>query len=241
MRDKHVYDRCVSAPTFTAPAKIVDVLAGECEAAATAMARVAEADYARPTRCPAWNVKALLAHVWRDVDRILEYTPQPAPDAADSDAVAYYLTGYDPAADAADVAARAIEIAARFGAGRDLLSDFDERWRRAVDVARATPPDRLIRTFGPALRFDQYLCTRTLEAAIHGLELADALGVAPWITPAADDLVVAMLVAMLGEDVRDRLGWDDVTFIDATTGRRRLDDDERSALGPLAERLPVLS
>jgi uncharacterized protein (TIGR03083 family) len=231
----------MDAPTFTPPRDVVDVLAGECLAIAMAMAPVAEADYVRATRCAEWDVKALLAHVWRDVDRVLEYTRQPSPDAADSDAVAYFLTGYDPLADAPDVAARAIEVAGRFATGAELLADFDERWRAAVDVARATPPDRLIRTFGPSLRFDEYLCTRTLEAAVHGLDLADALGLRPWITPAADDLVVAMLVAMLGDDVRERLGWDDVTFIDAATGRRRIDDAERSALGGLADRVPVVS
>jgi hypothetical protein len=186
-------------------------------------------------------VKALVGHLWRDVDRILVYTAEPAPDATDSDAIAYYSGGYDPVADAPDVARRAIEVAEAFATGADLARDFDERWRRAVDVARSLPPDRPVRTFGPCLRLDEYVCTRILEAAIHGLDLADALRRAPHVTPSAAALVRSMLVAMLGAEPPDALGWDDVAFLDTGTGRRTPTPQERETLGPLADRFPLLS
>jgi uncharacterized protein (TIGR03083 family) len=227
--------------SFTAPRDVLDVLAAECGACAAVVTTLSEDDFDLPTRCPPWDVKALVGHIWRDVDRILVYTAEPAPEEADSDAIAYYRSGDDPAASAADVARRGFEAAARFATGHELARDFDDRWRRAAEVAASTPPERLVRTFGPCLRLDQYLCTRLLEAAIHGLDLADAIGREPWITPRATALVRSMLVAMLTDEPPPALAWDDVTFLEAGTGRRPIAPEERAVLGRLAERFPLLT
>jgi uncharacterized protein (TIGR03083 family) len=240
-RTSTVYHRRVSTATFTPPREIVDILAAECRAAARAAVSLPPDAFARPTRCDAWDVRALLGHLWRDVDRILVYAAAEPPERADSDAIAYYRVGYDPVAEAPDVARRAIEAADAFPDGLALARGFDERWRRAVDVARGLAPDRLVRTFGPCLRLDAYLCTRLLEAAVHGLDLADAVAVEPWITDDATRVVRAMLVAMLGEEPPEDLGWDDVAFLEAGTGRRRPTAEERGVLGPLADRLPLLA
>ncbi|MGZ4108783.1 MAG: maleylpyruvate isomerase N-terminal domain-containing protein [Actinomycetota bacterium] len=226
---------------FAPPADIVDILAAECAACAAVATTLSEDDFGLPTRCPPWDVKALVGHIWRDVDRILVYAAEPAPHAADSDALAYYGVDYDPVASAPDVMRRGFEAAAAFATGHELARDFDDRWRRAVDLARSTPPERLIRTFGPCLRLDQYLCTRLLEAAVHGLDLADAIEREPWITPRATALVRSMLVAMLGAEPPEPLGWDDLAFLEAGTGRRPVAPEERAVLGPLAERFPLLS
>jgi uncharacterized protein (TIGR03083 family) len=235
------YHRPMSARTFTAPSDVSEILATECAAAGRVLLGLGEDAFGLPTRCPPWDVKALAGHLWRDVDRILVYTAEPAPADADSDAVAYYRSGYDPVADAPDVARRAMEVADRFATGADLVRAFDERWRDAVDVARSLPPERLVRTFGPCLRLDEYLCTRILEAAIHGLDLADALGREPHITPGATTLVRAMLVALLGADPPPALGWDDIAFLETGTGRRAPSATDRRILGPLADRLPLLA
>src|SRR5215204_114438 len=116
----------MSSASFAAPRDIVDVLAEECDAAARAALDLTDADFARPTRCDAWDVRALLGHLWRDVDRILVYTAAPAPDHADSDVVAYYRSGYDPVVGAPDVAKRAIEAADAFADGGELAVGFDE-------------------------------------------------------------------------------------------------------------------
>jgi uncharacterized protein (TIGR03083 family) len=228
-------------PTFTAPADCVDVLGAECQALAAVVLALSEEDFARGTRCPPWDVKALLAHVWRGVDRIAVYTAEPPPERADSNAVSYFRGGYDRVADAPGVAARGVEVAGRFASGADLAHDFDERSRRTVEAARWMSPGRLVRTFGPCLRLDEYVCTRVLEVAVHGLDLADALGREPWLTPGAAALVRSMLVAMLGVEPPQALGWDDAAFFDAGTGRRRPSAEERRLLGPLADALPLLS
>jgi uncharacterized protein (TIGR03083 family) len=231
----------MTARGFTAPSDIADVLAAECEACSRAVLVLPEDVFARATRCPPWDVKALLGHVWRDVDRILVYAAQPAPERADSDAIAYYREGYDAVAQAPDVVRRGFEAAAAFPTGSALAHGFDERWRRAVEVARSLPPDRLVRTYAPCLRLDEYLCTRLLEAAIHGLDLARAVERDPWITAEATATVRSMLIAMLGADPPSELGWSDLVFLEAGTGRRPISTAERSTLGPLIERFPLVS
>jgi uncharacterized protein (TIGR03083 family) len=231
----------VTRPSFAAPADCVDVLASECATLSTVVLRLEEDDFGRATRCPPWDVKALLAHVWRGVDRIAVYTAAPPPDEPDSDAISYFRRGYGPIVEASDVADRAIEVAARFATGVDLARDFDDRWRQVADAARTMPRERLVRTFGPCLRLDEYVCTRVLEVSVHGLDLAHALGREPWLTPSAAALVRGMLVAMLGAEPPPELGWGDAPFFETATGRRPPTAEERRILGRLADELPLFS
>jgi hypothetical protein len=69
----------------------------------------------------------------------------------------------------------------------------------------------------------------------------DALGRAPYVTSDATALVRAMLVALLGEEPPPALGWDDIAFLETGTGRRAPTPHQRDVLGPLADRLPLLS
>lgn len=217
----------------------VDTLAAECERVSEVVLALAEDEFDAATRCPPWDVKALLGHMYRDVDRIVQYRDVPA-GAPDATAVSYWRS-YDPVADAPDIAARAQEVANGFGSGTDLARAFDRRWREAAAAARALPPDRSIRTFGPTLRLEEYVRTRVLEIAVHGLDLADALGRAPWMTPGAAHVVRRILVGLLGGDPPAPLGWDDVTFIETGTGRRRPTSSELEALGERAALLPLLA
>jgi uncharacterized protein (TIGR03083 family) len=217
----------------------VDVLEAECERVAEVVLGLAPDAFALPTRCPPWDVKALLGHVYRDVDRILQYRDEPA-GAPDTTAITYWRS-YDPVADGPDIAARAIEVADGYDGGQDLARAFDRRWREAVAAARAMKPDRPIATFRPTLRLDEYVRTRVLELAVHGLDLARALDRAPWITPGAADVVRTILVGLLGAAPPAELGWEGVTFIESGTGRRGLTDAERAALGERAARFPLLA
>ena len=141
-----------------------------------------DADLTKPTRCDAWDVRGLIGHLIRDVDRILAYLPEPAPSDPDRDEVSYFRS-YDPVAGAPQVARSAVETAERFATSAALIEGFATTWRAAVEAARTAGPDRVIATrWGPGLRMDDYVPTRVLEMTVHGLDLADALGRAPWTT-----------------------------------------------------------
>jgi uncharacterized protein (TIGR03083 family) len=217
---------------------ILFVLAGECARAAESLSDLDGAAFARPTRCPPWNVKELSAHVWNALDRLPSFLADEEPDAATADAVSYWRS-YEPAADAASIAARATDVAARFADGPGLARSFDEHWRACVEAARAHDPGRLLRTRVADIRLDEFAATRVLEVAVHGLDLARALDRPPWITPAGAEVTVAILRRLLGGDPPAR--WEDVAFIEIGTGRRAPDERELAELGQAAALLPVLA
>jgi uncharacterized protein (TIGR03083 family) len=220
--------------------ELVATLDEESRLASGSLGAAAEDAFAGPTRLPLWTVKELFAHMWLDLDRIREYLAAPAPSVADTDAVLYWRR-YDPADDGPDVAARAKEIANRFASGSELVASFDEGRAEAVALALATPEDRLVATWGPTMRFDDYLRTRILEMGVHGLDLADALGREPWLTRGAADVTRRILVGLLGEEPAIVRRWSDRSFIEAGTGRRGITYEEHAALGPLAQAFPLLA
>ena len=73
---------------------------------------------------------------------------------------------------------------------------------------------------GDLMLLSEFLRTRVLELAVHGLDLAAGLNRDPWLTPEAA-AVVAELMLPTGSApaVRKRLGWDDATLIAKITDR----------------------
>jgi uncharacterized protein (TIGR03083 family) len=217
-----------------------EILDRESRLAAEAASAIDEEAFAGPTRLPLWTVKELVAHMWGDLDRIREYLADPAPAAADADAVAYWKS-YDPTEDGPATADRARAVAARFATGAELVASFEEARAEAIPLALATPEDRVVATWGPALRLDDYLQTRILEMGVHGLDLADAIGREPWLTPDAAQVIRRILLGLLGEQPAIVRRWSDRSFIEAGTGRRGLTFEEHAALGPLARAFPLLA
>jgi len=205
-------------------------------------ARLDDPDFARPTRCPLWDLKELIGHLYRDVDRINQALENPPPARATHDSITYFRS-YDPTpggADALGVAERSKEVAARYATGRDLVDAWNELWPGTLDRAAKADPGRLVVTFGPALTLEEYLKTRVLEVTVHRMDVEDALGVRGWGTDSAVSIVDDILVGLLGTEPPRSLDWDVVDFIETGTGRRELTDDERTKLGVrLARRFPL--
>jgi uncharacterized protein (TIGR03083 family) len=215
----------------------------ECVALSTTLGGLSESDFARPTRCPAWDVKGLVGHLHRGFDRLNDALASDPPPPPTHDAVSWWRA-YDPAPDSADsgeVARQSNDIAARHATGADLVRSFDALWLAALDAAAAVPGERLVVTFGPVLTLEEFLKTRVLEVTVHRLDLEDALGRRGWGTASAVGIVDDILVELLGAEPPTELGWDAVDFIEAGTGRRELTQAERARLGPrLTKRFPLL-
>jgi uncharacterized protein (TIGR03083 family) len=220
--------------------ELIGILDDENRLAVEALRDLSGEAFAVPTRLPLWNVKELVAHMWRDVDRIRVYLAEPEPAEAQADGVSYWRA-YDPATDSADVADRAKEVADGFATGTALVDSFEANRIEVLATAREVAADQLVATWGPAMRFDEYLRTRVLEMAVHGLDLADALGARPWLTPGGAAVTRDILIGLLGEAPALVRRWDDRTFIETGTGRRALSYEERTALGPLARMFPLLA
>ena len=186
-------------------------LEAECERVSLAVLRLSETAFAERTRCTEWNVKELLAHMYRDIDRIAAYLSVSAPANVTHDAASYFVApGPSGSAHARMVAAWAWEIADRYASGHDLARAWDDRWRRVIDLVRSVDPERSVETFGPSLTLREYVKTRVVEITVHGLDLADAIAEPAWAT--GDGLAVTkdVLEVMLGSPVpvELRLGAD---------------------------------
>ncbi len=215
----------------------------ECEAVSEIVKVLDESDFARPTRCPEWNLKELFAHVVRDVDRINAALDNPAPERVTHDAVSYFgsYDGTPGGAAAAGVAERSKELAARFPDGPSLRDAWNDLWPRTLERAVAADRNRPVVTFGPVLTLDEYLRTRVLEVTVHRMDLQDALGERGWGTDSAVSIIDDILVGLLGTEPPRTLDWDVVDFIEAGTGRRPLSEAERKKLGVrLSKRFPLL-
>jgi uncharacterized protein (TIGR03083 family) len=207
-------------------------------AALTAALRAANAadpaDLDRPTCCPPWTVRDELAHTAVAVSRTLEMLADEAPTDLPISAAGYFTADrrFEPAVDAARVDS-AHEFAAARSAG-ELIDWFEEQWRAVAAAVAAVPGDRLVMTrHGDSMRLTDFQVTRVFELAVHGLDLADGLGVPPWLTAEAADVVDGLLFGVLAAQAREVLGVDRAGLIRRVTGRIQLTGTERATLNHL--------
>jgi uncharacterized protein (TIGR03083 family) len=218
----------------------LEALRRECELVSQTVLGLPEDRFSGPTRLPAWNVKELVGHMYRDIDRINTALTQDPPATADTDAVTYW-TRYDPAVDGPDIADRAKEVAAAHDSGQALAAAWDEMWRRSLGQAGTADRQRVVVTWGPALTLDELLRTRVLEITVHRMDLNDALRLPPDPTEPGLEITEEILLALLGQAMPESVGWDGVTFVEKGTGRTALTDAERVTLGDLADGFPLLA
>lgn len=82
----------------------------------------------------------------------------------------------------------------------------------------------------------EFLLTRVVEVAVHGLDLADALGREPWLTSSAGDAVLELLLGAEQLAAADELGWSQPHFLRKATGREPLDESETAQIEQLGIR-----
>jgi uncharacterized protein (TIGR03083 family) len=213
-------------------AEVIDAFQGESRRLAAALAAAPEAAFARPSPCPPWTVRELLWHVSNAAGRVPGMLAQPEPPAAELVAAAAYYR-----ADrrfSAEVNAGRVDDAQRGAAGRsaaDLRAGFDYAWSAAAAAAAAAPPGRRVLTrHGDVMLLAEFMRTRVLEVAVHGLDLAGGLGRPPWLTPAAAAVIEDLVLAPgAGAALGQALGWDQATLIAKVTGRQPVSPAERAA------------
>lgn len=217
--------------TIGDPPKLTSVRAAfrdECVRLTAELRDLTEADLDRPTNCPPWTVRDLVAHVHTGVGRLAGMLAAPAPPQARVDAAGYFgAAKFTPPVDADRLEGG--HRAARCLAATTLTADLDRAQRATLDAIDAQPPGRLVRTrHGDAMTMVEFLRTRVVEVGVHGLDLAAALDRRPWLTPAAAIVVADLLTG--GHPVPAALGWDRLTLIRKTTGRSPLTSAERSTV-----------
>lgn len=210
-------------------------LSGEIRGITATLAALSDDDWERPTRCPPMTVRLLTGHLLRQANQFLEY-PRGS-GAGGKDAVAYYR--YDLPLVAASVLDRSSE---RVGdrSGREVREEWNLLWPQAVETVRSQwEANPVIETPLGQIALREYARTRCVEAAVHHMDLRDALGEEPMPDPQALAVTVGVLEGLLGAPLGET-GMQPIEFVLSTTGRRPLSKKERDTLGPLADKFPVL-
>ncbi|MDR7276033.1 maleylpyruvate isomerase N-terminal domain-containing protein [Catenuloplanes atrovinosus] len=205
--------------------RVLAAFAAEAAALTAAMSAVPAQSWNLPSPCPPWTVAGLFGHVIVTVGRVPAMIDGAAPSAATVDAAGYYRPDarFSPATNAARIAAGGDRAALP---GPSLVTEFATTSGYVEELCRREPPGRLVRTrHGDAMLLTDFLLTRVVEVAVHGLDLAAALDRRPWLTTEAAD---ALRTLLLG-DAAVPLGWDHLTFIRKATGRAQITPGEREA------------
>jgi len=205
-----------------------------CEAGelSRALAGVRGADWARPTRCEPWSVREVLGHIRVVIGWLPQMVEGPAPDRADVSAARYYRPDarFSPQTNAARIQS-ARDLAADHGDGARLVADFASIWQQAYRQCRDEPVDRVVRTrHGDAMLLSEFLVTRVVELAVHGLDIADALGREPWLTTEAGETVLGLVIGPAHREHVRELQWDGPTALRKLTGRAALAEPESSRI-----------
>jgi uncharacterized protein (TIGR03083 family) len=190
-----------------------------------------------PTACTGWAVRDLVFHLLTDAQRALVALHTPASGPADRDFVTYWRDWRPDTVGAANGRRWARVCAGMFLDWHQLRTLYLETAAAAVRAAENAPPDHLVATQGHVLTADDLIATLVVEASIHHLDLVTELPTAPGPSAAGLTLVRSTLDGLLGRPVP--VEWSDEHYARAGTGRARLTEDERGALGPAADRLPL--
>jgi Mycothiol maleylpyruvate isomerase N-terminal domain len=204
---------------------------------------LSDVDLMLPSRCAGWAVGDVLYHQLLDARRALRTFASPATDPPDVDAVSYWRSygpdsGEHEALGAAEAAAHArhVRIVASAYPPGALAWEWRETAAAACRAAHACPHPA-VATQGHALRTADFIATLAVEAAVHYLDLTVRLPAAPPPDPASLALVRQVLDGLLGTPMPG--DWDDATYALKGTGRLPVAERERSAIGELADRLPL--
>jgi uncharacterized protein (TIGR03083 family) len=206
------------------PEMILEAFDAESRRLSEVVAGADDAAFARPSPCAPWTVAELVYHVRMAIGRLPRMLAAPEPAASGLvSAAAYYRP--DQRFSAATNAER-IQSAQRGAAALDGTAararDFAEARQQAWALLRAAPPGRAVQTrHGDRMLLTEFLRTRVLELAVHGLDLATALERQPWMTALAAQATEELLLpSAAAATLRAETGWDQVTLVAKLTGRR---------------------
>jgi uncharacterized protein (TIGR03083 family) len=195
----------------------------------------------RPTRCIPWQVRGRVGHVIISLARVPEMVHAPAPDRPDATPTSYYRAD-DRFSTTAN--AERVQIANDRGTGHDaatLVRDVADVVQAVASSCLKEPTDRVVRTpHGDAMLLTDFLTTRVVELAVHGLDVADAVSREPWLTTSAAEHLHELLFGQDWPTAFAALKWDPVTLLRKTSGRADVTAKESAELTSLGLRALTL-
>jgi uncharacterized protein (TIGR03083 family) len=204
----------------------VATLAAELDAVDGFVRGLSPGDWSRPTllepfdpAAPPWTVKELIAHIDISIGLTLGFLDSIQTGQPGRDRVSFFI------ADRSQVAPVVYDYAKGLAdqhSPESLSDKLSETFRATVAGARDHAADTVGSGYFALMRLDEWIPSRTVEAVVHGIDLADAVA-APAISTARgvatttailDELLARRTVAGRPADLSD-----DVRFIRAASGR----------------------
>jgi uncharacterized protein (TIGR03083 family) len=218
-------------------------LADESRALSAVLRELAPEELTKATNCPPWNLQELVVHIGDSI-RVTDapFTPAEPGDQPISAADYYRRPQRDTPAYRQRNVDRTQTLARTVPATVSAAQWFDDVSRHTLATLDRHDLDQAVVIPGRgAMRLTDWVTTRLISVAVHGLDVAITLGRTPWTTPSALQVSHPVLVDLLGGPPPERLRWDERNILIAGTGRRPLTEQEREVLGRSAERFPLLS
>ncbi|TKG72760.1 maleylpyruvate isomerase N-terminal domain-containing protein [Prauserella endophytica] len=214
----------------------MDLFSRSWAALRSAVAGLADEDFARPSGCTGWLVRDLVCHLVIDAQDVLITLAPPVDSEPTRDAVTYWNvveppTGTDP------LDALIVRLAAAYEEPWLLkfhLDDVGSAAGRAVELA---DPELRVGTRDEVLTAGDYLAAYVLEWTLHHLDLIahlpDAAG------PPAEGLARSRELLEKIAGFAFPRSWPDTDALRVGTGRRAPSDAEHAQLGDVAAKLPL--
>jgi mycothiol maleylpyruvate isomerase-like protein len=216
----------------------VDLFSLSWTALRKAVAELADEDFARPSGCSGWLVRDLVCHLVVDAQDVLITLVTPTETEPTRDAVTYWEvadtrpTGDDP------FDALVVRLAAAYEEPWLLKFHLDDVGAAAGRAATLANPRALVSTRGEVVTIGNYLAAYVLEWTLHHLDLIARL---PDAAPPPVECLARsreMLEEIAGTAFPASFSDEDALLVG--TGGRAPTNEERSALGRLAARLPFV-
>ncbi|GGO17019.1 maleylpyruvate isomerase [Microbispora rosea subsp. aerata] len=204
----------------------------------TAVAELADEDFAQPSGCRGWLVRDLVCHLVIDAQDVLITLVTPADAEPTRDAITYWEVSATPPTGDDPLDALTVRLAAAYEEPRLLKFHLDDVGSAAGRAAELADPGVRVGTRGQVLTAGDYLSAYVMEWTLHHLDLVAHLpGVAG---PPAEGLARSreMLEKIAGAPFPASLSDRDALLVG--TGRRAPTDEEKAELGGLAARLPFV-
>jgi uncharacterized protein (TIGR03083 family) len=207
----------------------VDALAETLQTLENKLESLSDTDWTRPTLLqppnpenPPWNVLQLAGHMDFFIGMILGLVGEPQSVPPTMDRASFGIC----ASDRHQVAPAVYQIMIDHAAGHTPVTILDKArgtFKQALEAIRNTPRDTVGPAFFGPIRLDEFVPTRLVETAVHGMDLTDALGEPPLHMPRTYQLAAEVLDEVLARrwvpgrpaDLVD----DDLAFIRAASGR----------------------
>jgi hypothetical protein len=198
-----------------------------------------ESEFARPTNCPPWTLKDLVVHIDGTIRLPASWQPGTGPRRTAAD---YYRRPERSTAAYREYnVERTQRASARYESGIEVVGQLERTQTNVVTRLESEDLRRVIDTANVSMTVGDYVATRVLAVAAHGLDVAITLDRAPVLSPSTLAVCTPILTDLLGAPIPDALDWTSMEFFARATGRASLDAHELALLGASASQFPLVS